>query len=97
MNLDGLFNISILGDKVGVDLWNYTNKKDGNLNKMLNWLIPYAFEVKEREYKQINQYKTSNLYRLLVIASKKYKGNYLKSAGQVPAIDKVNLTTLLYK
>ena len=97
MNLEGWFNMAILGDKVGVDLWNYTNKKGGNLNKGLNWLIPYAFEEKEREYKQINQYKISNLYRLLVIASKKYKGNYLKSAGLIPPTDEVNLTTLLYK
>lgn len=97
MNLEGWFNMAILGDKVGIDLWNYTNKEGGNLHKALNWLIPYAFEEKKREYKQINPYKTSNIYRLLVIASKKYKGNYLDNAALIPLTDDINLTNLLYK
>lgn len=87
----------ILGVKVGVDLWNYTNKKGGNLNKGLNWLIPYAFEEKEREYKQFNQYEISNLYRLLLIASKNTKVIIWKVLVLIPTGDEVNLTTLLYK
>lgn len=97
MNLEGWFNMAILGDKLGIDLWNYTNKEGGNLHKALNWLIPYAFEEKKREYKQINPYKTSNIYRLLVIASKKYIGNYLDNAALIPLTDDINLTNLLYK
>ena len=97
MNLEGWFNMAILGDKVGVDLWNYTDEKGGNLNKALNWLIPYAFEEKAREYKQISYYKIGSMYRLLVIASKKYKGNYLEKSASIPLSDDVNLTTLLYK
>ena len=97
MNLEGWFNMAILGDKVGVNLWNYTNTNGGNLNKALNWIIPYAFEEKKREYKQINNYKTDNMYRLLIIASKKYQGNYLEKAGLIPQTNDINLTTLLYK
>lgn len=97
MNLEGWLNMALLGDKVGLGLWNYTNADGGNINKALNWLIPYAFEEKAREYKQISNYKIGSMYRLLVIASKKYKGNYLEKSASIPLSDDVNLTTLLYK
>jgi hypothetical protein len=97
MNLDGWFNLALLGDKAGVNLWDYTDDKGGSLNKALNWLIPYAFAEKTRVFKQINQYNTTDIYRVLVIASKKYKGNYAEKSGLIPKSNNTNLTDLLYK
>lgn len=97
MNLDGWFNMAILGDKVGVDIWNYTDVKGGNLYKALNWLIPYAFEEKTRDYKQINPYQISEMYRVLIIASRKFKGNYAEKSALIPHSEEIGLTTLLYK
>lgn len=97
MNLDGWFNLALLGDKVGINLWDYTDDKGAGLNRALNWLIPYAFAEKPREFKQINEYNTTDLYRVLVIASKKYKGNYIEKSGLISKSNNTNLTDLLYK
>lgn len=97
MNLDGWFNLAILGEKVGVNLWDYTDDKGANLNKALTWLVPYAFDEKTREFKQINAYHTNDIYRVLVIASQKYKGNYAEKSGLIPKSNNTNLTDLLYK
>lgn len=97
MNLDGWFNLAILGEKVGVNLWDYTDDKGANLNKALTWLVPYAFDEKTREFKQINAYHANDIYRVLVIASQKYKGNYAEKSGLIPKSNNTNLTDLLYK
>jgi hypothetical protein len=97
MNLDGWFNLAILGDKSGVDIWSYTDVKGGNLHKALNWLIPYAFEEKSRDYQQINPYRISEMYRLLIIASRKYDGNYAERSALIPHSEEIDLTTLLYQ
>jgi hypothetical protein len=97
MNLDGWFNLALLGDKVGVNLWDYTDDKGAGLNKALSWLIPYTFAEKPREYKQISVFNTTDIYRVLVIATKKYKGNYTEKLGLIPKSNLTNLTDLLYK
>jgi hypothetical protein len=97
MNLNGWFNLALLGDKVGVDLWNYTDVNGGSLNKAIDWLIPYAFEENTRTYKQIRPYNMEEMYRLLIIASKKYKGNYAEKSAKITMSDDINLLDLLYK
>jgi hypothetical protein len=97
MNLEGWFNIAIMGNKVGVNLWDYTNAKGGSLNKALNWLIPYAFEEKTREHKQINPYNISVIQRILVIATKEYKSNFTEKLALIPKSDESLLTDLLFK
>ena len=97
MNLEGWFNMAIMSDKVGVNLWDYTNAKGGSLNKALNWLIPYAFEEKTREYKQINSYNISAMQRLLLIATKEYKSNFTEKLALIPKSDESLLTDLLFK
>ena len=41
--------------------------------------------------------KPTIMYNILVLAPKKYKGNYLDNAGLIPPTNDINLTTLLYK
>ena len=94
MNLEGWFNLAMVGDKIGVDLWNY---QVGSLNNALNWLIPYTLEGQARTYKQLIDYNSSEMYKLLLIASAKYKGNYTEKSKLIPSSDKVILTTLLYQ
>ncbi|MBC7615647.1 MAG: alginate lyase family protein [Pedobacter sp.] len=94
MNLDGWFNLAMVGNKVGVDLWNYQAE---SLKKAINWLLPYALEEQPRTYKQLINYNSSEMYKLLMIASAKYKGNYAEKSKRIPLSDKVILTRLLYQ
>ena len=94
MNLDGWFNLAMVGDKIGVDLWNYQAE---GLKKAINWLLPYALEEQPRTYKQLINYNSSEMYKLLMIASAKYKGNYTEKSKLIPLSDKVALTALLYQ
>ena len=94
MNLDGWFNLAMVGNKVGVDLWNYQAE---SLKKAINWLLPYALEEQPRTYKQLINYNSSEMYKLLIIASAKYKGNYIEKSKLIPLSDKVALMALLYQ
>ena len=45
-NLEALTKLGILGEKVGVDLWNYENPEGGSIRKALDFVLPYCFEYK---------------------------------------------------
>jgi hypothetical protein len=57
-NLQGLCDLASLGDKVGINLWNYQNPKGGSIQIAINFLIPYALQEKNWEYKQIQPLNT---------------------------------------
>lgn len=90
MNLDGWFNLAMVGDKVGVDLWS-------ELQQAVDWLTPYALNEKPRTHTQLAEYKSSEMHKLLLISSAKYKGNYGQKLKLIPSSDKIAVTTLLYQ
>jgi Alginate lyase len=96
-NLEAWFNLSMMGDKAGVNLWNYTASNGGNIIKALNWLIPYALEEKPRTYQQIEPYNSLDLYPLLLIASRKYNTDYSQKLALIPKNDDTAILDLLYK
>jgi hypothetical protein len=51
-NLLGLFRLASIGERVGLDLWNYEYKGAG-LRKALDYILPYALNEQEWPYKQI--------------------------------------------
>lgn len=99
MNLnDGWFNLALLGKHAGVDLWNYQTTDGRSIRKALDWLIPYGLGEKKKTMKQIIPYKTSELYRLLILAGTAYKNAaYLKQAASIQKDKDTQLTDLLYK
>jgi len=54
MNLQGMFNLAILGQRVGVDLWQAETTDGRSIRKALEWLIPYATGEKKWTYRQIH-------------------------------------------
>ena len=98
MNLDGWFNLAQLGERVGIDLWHYQTPNGSNLQKALDWLIPFALDEKPKNYQQIEPYHADEIYHLLLIADKKYPNhNYLNKANSIP-ISKMQLKdNLLYR
>ncbi|KIO77456.1 hypothetical protein TH53_09270 [Pedobacter lusitanus] len=98
MNLnEGWFNLALLGEHAGVDIWNYQTADGKSIRKALDWLIPYGLAEKEKTFKQIIPYNSSELYRLLIIAGTEYKNAaYLKQAASIQKDQETRLTDLLY-
>lgn len=49
-----------LSENLGVDLYSYSNSKGGNIEKMYQWLVPYAIGEKKWEYS--NEKPSSNQF-----------------------------------
>ena len=74
MNLIGLFQLAMLGEHIGIDLWNYTSQDGRSIRNALDYLIPYILLEKEWEYEMIRGWEGSQLglYWLLRTAADKY-------------------------
>lgn len=73
MNLAGLFELALLGEDVGVDLWNFHTDDGRSIHKALDYLVPYAAGAKKWPYEQIVEYKVSEFSPLLILAASKFK------------------------
>jgi Alginate lyase len=73
MNLAGLFELGMLGENVGVDLWTFQSADGRSLRKALDYLVPFVNGQQKWPYQQIIEYKTSEISPLLEIAAVKYK------------------------
>jgi hypothetical protein len=74
MNLWGFIQIAKMAEKVNVDLWKYETADGKNLQKAVDWLIPYVKKEKKWSHKQIKKMvyeDTINLMKLAAIAYKK--------------------------
>jgi hypothetical protein len=88
-NLEAWFKLATLAEMAGIDLWNYTTKQQGSIQKAVDWFAPYAIEEKPWAYQQITPYKKEDMYVLLVQAARKFKADkYLQFADKL----NVNLT-----
>ncbi|RAU82420.1 alginate lyase family protein [Pontibacter arcticus] len=78
-NLNGWSSLAKIGDKAGVDIWNYTSKDGKNLKKGFLWMLPYANGQKEWEYKEIRGVKLEGFLPLAKTALNVYKTHELES------------------
>jgi len=84
MNLRGWFTLATLGDRVGVDLWNYRSADGRCLRKALDYLLPYAEGRQEWPHKQITRFQAARLLEPLRLAAAKYGDTkYADAARQV--------------
>jgi hypothetical protein len=95
-NIEALCNLAKLGDKVGVDLWNYESPEGGSIRKALDFVLQFALNQSEWKYPQIKPITTSSLYPILSAASrnideKTYSGWITKLFGDKINKDKENI------
>ena len=86
-NLEALFDLSILAEHVGVDLWHDQQPGSGGIQKALDFLLPYIDDPKKPwPYKQIKAVEPQEFAGLLLQASRVYQDP--KYADVLSGIDK---------
>jgi alginate lyase len=72
MNLSGLFELGLLGENVGVNLWNFRSGDGRSIRNALDYLIPFVSGRQKWPFPQIIEFKSSEISPLLVAAAVKY-------------------------
>jgi Alginate lyase len=94
-NLDGLTQLATLGERVGVDLWNYKTPDGRSIQGAINFLLPYAISGKKWEYQQIGGFRASDLEHSLERAALAYHDpKYAAAAKQIREGDDLNTVML---
>src|SRR5690606_21288263 len=70
-NLQALFSLAKIAEKVNVDLWNYQSPNGGSILKAFNFILPYALGEKEFPYQQITSFEEKDFYPLLLAYNSK--------------------------
>lgn len=95
-NLDALFHLASLAERVGVDLWNDTTADGRGIHKALDYLVPYLKKEKEWPHPELKGVDGKDLYSILLQASIKYRDpKYSSLARKIPGIDLRNNRFLL--
>ncbi len=96
-NLQAFFRLATLGDRLGIDLWNYQTADGRGIRGALDWLLPFATGDQEFTYREITGLNNDAFYPLVRQAAIRYQSPEYWQAGlqMAPAnlgISRVNLT-----
>ena len=64
-NLEAFFRLASLGDRLGVDVWNYRTADGRSLRQALDFLVPYATGEKKWTFEQITEWRPAAIHPLL--------------------------------
>jgi len=96
-NLDGLMSLAKLGERLGVDLWNYETADGRSIRKALDYLAPFAVGEKKWAHQQLGDWPPQMLFPLIRRASAHYVDVRFRTLlAKVPAVsadDRSNLLT----
>lgn len=95
-NLDGLLQLATLGQRVGVDLWNFQTADGRSIRRALDFLVPIAIGQAKWEYQELEGVKPELLFPLMRRAAKLYQDKpYQTSMSKVPEVDPADRSRLL--
>src|SRR5256886_13454327 len=84
-NLDGLTELATLGERVGVDLWNFQTHDGRSIRKALDFLTPIAVGAQKWQYQELGGVKPESLFPLMRRAARSYRDKqYQASLAQEP-------------
>ncbi|GEP97810.1 alginate lyase family protein [Chitinophaga cymbidii] len=72
MNLKGFFELAMLAENVGIDLWNFESPGKKSLRKAYAWMLPYAAGEKDWKHQQIKPADHKGYLELSAVAGKKF-------------------------
>lgn len=95
-NLDGLMQLAALGEKVGVDLWNYKTLDGRSIRRALEFLYPFSVGEKWT-YQQLGDWPPEMLFPLMRRAAAKYKDEKFNvMLAEIPAAEGSGREVLFY-
>jgi len=95
-NLRGLMSLATLGERVGVDLWNYQSDDGRSIRKALDYIAPFALDGRKWPYRQLGGWSPQVLYSSLRLAALNYPdGPYRALVSKLPAVDPATRSRLL--
>jgi len=95
-NLDGLMLLATLGERVGVDLWNFQTHDGRSIRKALDFLTPVALGERKWQYQELGGVKPESLFPLMRRAANVYHDQqYQALMAKVPDVDLADRGRLL--
>jgi len=96
MNLEGLMLLATLGERIGVDLWNFQTTDGRSIRKALDFLTPVALGERKWEYPEIGGVKPEALFPLMRRAAAIYRDKqYQVLMAKLPDVDLADRNRLL--
>jgi len=96
-NLDGLMQLATLGERVGVDLWNFQTKDGRSIRKALDFLMPVALGERKWQDQELGGMKPESLFPLMRRAAAVYRDKeYQTLMAKVPQLDRTDRIRLLW-
>lgn len=96
MNLDGLTQLAELGDRVGIDLWNFQTSDGRGIRKAIEFLYPFADPAKKWPYEQIGPFLPEKLFLVMRRAAVHYGDEKFKAMmSTVPALETSDRSNIL--
>jgi alginate lyase len=96
MNLEGLMLLATLGERTGVDLWNFQTTDGRSVRKALEFLTPVALGERKWEYPEIGEVKPEALFPLMRRAAIVYRDRqYRGLMTKLPAVEPADRSRLL--
>ena len=71
-NLGGLMSLATLGERVGVDLWNFETNDGRSIRRAFEFLLPYGTREKKWDYQQLGGWSSDGFIPLLREAAEHY-------------------------
>jgi hypothetical protein len=95
-NLDGLMLLATLGERAGVDLWNFQTADGRSIRKALDFLTPVALSEQKWQYQELGGVKRETLFPLMRRAARVYRDKrYQEVMARVPEVDSADRSRLL--
>ena len=95
-NLDGLMLLATLGERVGVDLWNFQTHDGRSIRKALDFLAPVALGERKWQYQELGGVKPEELFPLMRRAANAFHDKqYQALMAKVPDVDLADRGRLL--
>ncbi len=97
-NLDGLMLLATLGEKLGVDLWNFGTPDGRSIRKALDFLTPVALGEQKWQYQELDGLKPQTLFPLMRRAATTYQDRqYQALMVKLPDVDSRDRSRLLLR
>ena len=87
MNLRGLMQLGVLGERVGVDLWSFETKDGRSIRHAVEFLYPFSVGEKWK-YQQIEGFQPEIFFTVMRMAAVHYSDEKFKTMlAKIPALE----------